>query len=591
MMRASIERESKHNPSFHLLKPLCAALVAAGSLTLASMPASAIEFQLGADIAGSLEVAASYSAGWRMEDRDDSILNPNNDEGDRAFGDKGQMTSSLFKVVYDLGLKKSVGADSTLGFFNRGMGFYDDQIKSADNHHNSPFSNGGNPFFGGSLDDLNTFTEATQDRAGAEVKWLDAYVFFNGQQSTQNAYTIRAGSQVINWGESLFIQSGISNAINPADVTQANLPGTEVKEILLPQRGLYGSLSLTQNLSIESYYQWQWEHTIAPPVGTFLSTNDFIAEDGGETLLLPAPPAGPPGVVLAGTLYSRGDNIDASDSGQYGLALRWYAEALNDTEFGFYRVNYHSKLPSLALAGTPAAIAVAPTLGIIPPVVGPGTYHIEYFDDITLSGLSFNTVLFDIAFSGEIAYHQDFPLQTIAVGPGAIGQAAALGGAPLSLSTREDLIVTQLTVNHSFNTTPIVRDLANDVALLVEFGYVHTPDLDDGEVFRGPTPVDSDAWGVKSRLMLTYYDKLGKLVPALSGTDLIVGFLYNHDVEGTSVIPAGSFTEGTKSAAISVLASWHSTIELEMRYNAFFGDDASGLTDRDNATLTFKYRF
>ena len=379
--------------------------------------------------------------------------------------------------------------------------------------------------------------------------------------------------------------------VNPADVTQANLPGTEVKEILLPQRALYGSLSMTDNLSIEGYYQWQWEHTIAPPVGTFLSTNDFIAEDGGETLLLPAPPAGPPGVVLAGTLYTRGDNIDASDSGQYGLALRWFAEALNDTELGFYRVNYHSKLPSLALAGTPAAVAVAPSMAILPPAVGPGTYHIEYFDDISLTGVSFNTVLFDIAFSGEIAYHQDFPLQTIAVGSTAIGQAAALGGSPLSLSTQEDLVIAQLTVNHSFNTTPFIGDLANDVGLLVEFGYVHTPDLEDGEVFRGPTPVDSDAWGFKSRLMLTYYDKLGKISPALSGTDLIVGFLYNHDVDGTSVIPAGSFTEGAKSAAISVLASWHSTIELELRYNAFFGDDASGLTDRDNATLTFKYRF
>ena len=34
-----------------------------------------------------------------------------------------------------------------------------------------------------------------------------------------------------------------------------------------------------------------------------------------------------------------------SDSGQYGVALRWYAEDLNSTEFGFYFMNYHSRLP------------------------------------------------------------------------------------------------------------------------------------------------------------------------------------------------------------------------------------------------------
>lgn len=35
----------------------------------------------------------------------------------------------------------------------------------------------------------------------------------------------------------------------------------------------------------------------------------------------------------------------ASDSGQYGIAARWYSEELNNTEFGFYFTNTHSRLP------------------------------------------------------------------------------------------------------------------------------------------------------------------------------------------------------------------------------------------------------
>jgi len=42
---------------------------------------------------------------------------------------------------------------------------------------------------------------------------------------------------------------------------------------------------------------------------------------------------------------ARDQDREASDSGQYGLALRWYSEELNSTEFGFYFMNYHSRVP------------------------------------------------------------------------------------------------------------------------------------------------------------------------------------------------------------------------------------------------------
>lgn len=562
LCRAQVKTDKLSSAS---LKSLNRTLIAAS--ILAAFPAMAIEFEVGDEIEGSLDMTTSYSTGWRTEDINESILNPNNDDGDRAFGNKGAVTGSVFKAVYDLSLKKQFDRETVVGFFNRGIIFHDSKIKNATNKHNSPGTNNSSVMFGGSLasDELNTFNQGTQDRAGYDAKWLDAYVFINGNQQSDYAYSVKIGDQVINWGESAFIQTGITNAVNAADVTQANIPGTEVKEILLPQSSIYTTLSLSENLTLEAYYQWKWQHTIAPPTGTFLSTNDFIAEDGGETLNL-----GPAGA------YQRGANIDASTSGQYGVALRWYSEALNDTEFGFYHLNYHSKLPSLALSGAPG---------------GTGKYHIEYFDDVSLTGLSFNTVLFDIAFSGEVAYHQDVPLQTIAVGGPAIGQAAALGGAPLSLSTREDMIVAQLTVNHSLNNTPFIGDLADDVGLLVEFGLVNTPDLDSGEVFRGPDAVNSSAWGYKSQLTLTYFNKLGEMFPTISGTDLVVGLLFNHDVEGTSAIAAGSFTDNAKSAAVSFKGTWQSEVEVELRYNTFFGNEASGLTDRDNISLTAKYRF
>jgi hypothetical protein len=63
---------------------------------------------------------------------------------------------------------------------------------------------------------------------------------------------------------------------------------------------------------------------------------------------------------------ARGDNdvvrfgrsVDPGNDGQFGVALRWYAEALNATEFGLYYINYHSRLPYVQLTGG------RPTLGV-----------------------------------------------------------------------------------------------------------------------------------------------------------------------------------------------------------------------------------
>ena len=46
---------------------------------------------------------------------------------------------------------------------------------------------------------------------------------------------------------------------------------------------------------------------------------------------------------------SRGTDLASLvDSGQWGLAVRFLAEDLNLTEFGFYFMNYHSRLPVIS---------------------------------------------------------------------------------------------------------------------------------------------------------------------------------------------------------------------------------------------------
>ncbi len=64
---------------------------------------------------------------------------------------------------------------------------------------------------------------------------------------------MRLGKHVLNWGESTFIPNGI-NAINPFDVSQLRLPGSELREALLPVSMVSMSVAPTYALSLEAFY-------------------------------------------------------------------------------------------------------------------------------------------------------------------------------------------------------------------------------------------------------------------------------------------------------------------------------------------------
>jgi hypothetical protein len=158
---------------------------------------------------------------------------------------------------------------------------------------------------------------------------------------------------------------------------------------------IWGSFSFTENLSVEALYMFEFEETEIDPSGTYFSANDF-ASPGGTYVMLgfgvsPQPVNNPelfnatcfggPGNVVnsdrygplsqqygpataaqiitigCGSSFPRVENRNADDNGQYGVALRWYSEALGNTDFGFYFLNYHSRLPLLsgiAVTGTSA---------------------------------------------------------------------------------------------------------------------------------------------------------------------------------------------------------------------------------------------
>src|SRR5690606_8372075 len=181
------------------------------------------------------------------------------------------------------------------GLFVRGTAFYDEYIMGRGHDGGELVPSAAYPGFGGVnryatySDHANNglgdgFTEDTKDYAGRRFRLLDAYVWTDVDLFGRTL-GLRAGRQVITWGESLFLQNGVNTA-NYIDLAALRLPGAELKEALLPLGSLSFSYGLTDNLSMEGFYQFEWKNTEDAPVGSYYSTHDAFPGEGADNVIV-----------------------------------------------------------------------------------------------------------------------------------------------------------------------------------------------------------------------------------------------------------------------------------------------------------------
>lgn len=607
-------------------RPLRAAIVAALIAGITSQ-AQAFEFSSG-DWSGSFDTLLSYGVSMRVEERDDELIglaniNPligsapigqqiaapgrfsvNGDDGNLNY-DKNDLFSNAVKATSELSLnyKENTGAFARISYF------YD--FENADR------------------DDL---TELAKEKVGTDFKLLDAFLFHNFEVSGKEG-NVRLGRQVVSWGESTFIQGGI-NTINPIDVSKLRVAGSELKEAFLPVDMLFTSWSFAENLSAEFLYLFEFEQTEPDPLGTYFSTNDF-GTLGAEFVMLNfgrtnepesflacqrglvSAATNPLGAASCGAAVPRLPDRYASDDGQYGMALRYFSPELNETEFGFYFMNYHSRLPlSSGIAVTSSAANSA-------------RYFIEYPEDIRMYGLSFNTTLsnWGVALQGDLSYRDNQPLQyddaellfaalsplnAILASPGQHFRSQLgvfLPGQEVIGWERHQLSQLQVTATKAFGPGNWLA--AEQVATVLEVGATEVWDLppqsqlryqcdgtDTGGGFdqtsgalRNPVTQDHGfctpfSWGYRLAVRADYNNVFG------TAFNLSPRLAFNHDVNGISPGPGGNFLEGRKSATLGVEGTYLNKWAADLSYSVFNGaGDLNLISDRDFVSFTVKYSF
>jgi hypothetical protein len=558
-------------------------------------PVQAITFNIG-EVEGQFDSALSVGASWSVRGADPDFIGTRNggkassqtsDDGRLNFK-KGETFSKIFKGIHDLELKYG-----DTGVFIRGKYWYDFETKDESRLLYD-------------IDDHNRKTAA--QASGAEI--LDAFIYHNYNLGGLPG-SVRVGKQVVSWGESTFIGNSI-NSINPVDVAAFRRPGAEIKEGLIPVNMLYVSQSLTDSISMEAFYQLEWDQTVVDNCGTFFAGSDTAA-DGCDDRLAVFGADVAPGLsnntgAPGNTLYiPRVGDRDARDSGQFGVALRWFAEALNDTEFALYAMNYHSRTPSGSFTRT-----TTPSASFIPGAPN-ANYFLEYPEDIRLYGMSFQTNVEGVALSGELSYRPNMPmtlnstdLTFAALGLPfspvfTSGHANNVAGEEIKGYERKPFTQGQVSAVKFFD-----RVLgASRLTLVGEVGYNHISGISDdvGELRFGRDAVygigavqapagvceaglntakpgecndkgfyTSSSWGYRARASLDYSN-------VFAGVNLSPNVAWSHDVESSKAISLG------------LNADYQNTYTASLSYTDFFGGEYNTSVDRDFVALSFGVNF
>lgn len=401
----------------------------------------------------------------------------NGDDGNLNYR-KGKLFSSYINVISELVLNVP---SQDMKFVARGRALYD---ASADTTRRTPLS------------------DDAERQIVRDLRLLDLY----GEKSfaTSKGHTrVRLGNQVMNWGEAQFLPYGV-NQTNSLDYVSSVVPGTSLKQVILPARMLSVLANLTETLSTEAYYQFRWNKNEFAPVGSYWSAGDYVGradpfrqavtdmnnfntnglDAATQAILQGRNPRDPATYrqfqqdLLAGAFpESYGTPvIDHDDeprkSKQYGVRFAYQPEG-SDLNIGLYYMRYTDKSP--VFVSTPAT----------------NTFHMRYLENRDLYGISANMPAGDWVLGGELAYR---PRDAVSL-TGCFNATPASGTAPLDANfngasvdcpyTRDNKRY-QLTLNgqinlSSSNFSPIGWLGADTGYFLAEAAWVKYPGVESGK--------------------------------------------------------------------------------------------------------------
>ncbi|MDR2186727.1 MAG: DUF1302 domain-containing protein [Azonexus sp.] len=401
-----------------------------------------------------------------------------------------------------------------------------------------------------------------------KARLLDLWVsksFAIGEQSLR----VRVGNQVISWGESLFLPGGI-NSTNAMDIMRLSQPGTQLKEVFLPAPMVSVAAGIGSQVNIEAYVQTNWNKSYFPPTGSYWSVVNGLGKGSGA--------------------YGLRD-LDAKNSGQWGLALRYQPEG-TQINLGLYAMNYHDKTPQFTINAKNAGIGA---------IVG-----WVYPEDRKLYGISANFPLGDWAIGTELSYR---PKDAVSLNSNS-GCMSQNGDCWVDEKRWQWHLTGLLSLTPGGTGSGLLDVVgASTGTLLAEGVILYYPEM---KRYYDGDPVSAGGWGWGQEYDFTFtgmpkavgskmssginfdfsltYD--GTLIP---GWQVIPGVYYFQALSGRTPNPSGLFMKGAKSMNFYVnFVRNPATWQFGVNYAAFRGGSSpfdQPYRDRDYFGAYATYNF
>ncbi len=601
--------------------------IAAGTVALAAVGSHAFEFNVG-EWRGFVDTTFTASAAMRVEGNSDfGTADPTG--RNNLFKDAGDVYSSPLSLLTDIGIRKD-----NYGFFTRAAYTYDPTIMDEDcsncfRPNVWPFPAGGTgspassvlhgvPFGGTPVSVVDGIDDKAQNLAGNRFVLLDLF-FHAGWDVGEHPLNVRVGKQVINWGESNIMGGGISQMMNPTDLSKATTPGTDVKETLTPQESVYLNFGFTDNISLEAYYTWNWRESTFIGVGTYFSPFDFLGAGYNPDLFVR-------GIEKSG-------KSEPENGGQWGINMHFVIPSWNYADLGIYWVRSHAHSPYIGLnenyvprpdPARPGAMTLAGYQWIYPEdqdtyaisLNGEGPFDTSFAVEFNLKEKFYDTRecrnLFGIGGIGvpdlggiPVSAIFGFPL----AGQGGVGTQGVTPGCDVGASN----VYTFLgNLTKSAGTDLFGADKIN---LVFDMAAVWIPELhfDGGAAAGGrdrvnasatsPTgqsthigdpgffkgvdgldrPLTEFSWGYTAVMGLEYPNLFWNLT--VKPTVIFV-----HHVEGYTPFQGGAMVENQRTIVSKLTFDYQSQTSVDLQYVTWLGTAGTNAS-RDNVSITFKYSF
>jgi hypothetical protein len=488
-----------------------------------------------------------YSAAWRVGSQDSAVadnsigVQANTNDGDLNF-DKGLISNRL-----DVLSEFNFSYKRRYGFRVSAAAWYDSVYNTS---NDNPGALGGALVNSRSVP-ADEFTDETEQLHGRDSEILDAFVFGNFYLG-KKSLNLKAGRFTQLYGQSLFFGSnGIAAAQTSLDLVKAlSVPNSRFQEILRPINQFSAQFQLSPEVSFGAYYQFEWRKTRLPAAGSYFSFADF-ADEGGETVIL-----GP------GQSVFRGNDQDASDSGQYGLQLKVKA---GEYDLGVYAAQYHDKMPQFY-----ARPGVNVQDGSI------GDYILTYAEDIKVFGASVSTLIGEMNVAGELSYRDDMPM--VASGNTVIlpGNTTADNGDNAAYPVGKSLHA-NLSVINVFSETA----LWDGATLLAEMAFNRRLSIAENADQLDPSAT-RDATAVQFLFTPEYF----QVAP---GLDLKLPIGAGYGVSGRSSVNGALFPpEEGGTLSVGLTADYQRTWQAGISYTHYYGS-AGSVVKYDTAVPELSY--